>query len=230
MDTGNILIVGDSLSEEFDLTLLNMLQSCGRRIHCSGSAPDFKIIMARNDYLDVSGAQRGPYSKYQNPFYEQIVLQDLAIKTIVLNRGAHFEPSINYNASLELLFASLRRDRSDITVFFRNTPPGHPFCAVENKLPPLVKPRAENRTVNQRRAGDTNPYHWSEFIAQNKLAREITARHHVAYLDVAPATELRPDSHLSAQDCLHYCIPGPIDMWVELFIWAVHLRHEILIT
>ena len=227
-DTGNILIVGDSLSEEFDMTLLNSLQHCDRYIRCANKDPDFKVLMARNDYLEISGVQRGQHSKYQVPFYNEIILQDEYIKTIIFNRGAHFEPSIDYSTSLELLFSSLRRDRPDVNVYFRNTPPGHAFCATESKMPPLARPRSENRTMYQRRAGDTNPYHWSEFAAQNLLARKIAAKYRVAYLDVASATELRPDSHLSAQDCLHFCIPGPIDMWVELFVWAVHLRQRLV--
>ena len=227
-DTGDILIVGDSLSQEFDMTLLNALKNCNRYIQCAGEEPGFKVLMARNDYLEISGAQRGQHSKYQVPFYNEIILQDKSIKAIIFNRGAHFEPSVNYTSNLEFLFSSLQKDRPDINVYFRNTPPGHAFCATESKMPPLAKPRTENRTMYQRRAGDTNPYHWSEFVVQNLLAQEIAARYRVTYLDVASATELRPDSHLSAQDCLHYCIPGPIDMWVELFVWAVHLRERLV--
>jgi hypothetical protein len=36
---------------------------------------------------------------------------------------------------------------------------------------------------------------------------------HVLYLDVFTPTVLRADSHL---DMLHYCVPGPLDTWVEL--------------
>jgi hypothetical protein len=48
---------------------------------------------------------------------------------------------------------------------------------------------------------------------------------HVAPMDVAPATALRHDSHphfkykhRERQDCLHYCLPGPIDHWVAKLV------------
>lgn len=42
----------------------------------------------------------------------------------------------------------------------------------------------------------------------------------VLYMDVDAATALRGDGHIQKEDkswdCLHYCIPGPIDHWVNL--------------
>ena len=47
---------------------------------------------------------------------------------------------------------------------------------------------------------------------------------HVLYLNVASLSSLRSDSHCNVDDCLHYCVPGPIDAWVEMLhraLWAV---------
>jgi len=50
----------------------------------------------------------------------------------------------------------------------------------------------------------------------------VHGMHWVFVLDVVPATSLRADSHMSStNDCLHYCAPGPIDMWVELLYNAI---------
>jgi len=33
---------------------------------------------------------------------------------------------------------------------------------------------------------------------------------------------------MGGADCLHYCIPGPIDQWVEMFVWAVYLSRKLM--
>ena len=45
------------------------------------------------------------------------------------------------------------------------------------------------------------------------------------YLDVYYATSLRPGGHRPAMgaggkgtDCMHYCLPGPIDDWARLLM------------
>jgi len=74
-----------------------------------------------------------------------------------------------------------------------------------------------------------NMYNWNEFHANNNLVIQsfqeaAPDRFHV--LDVS-MFELRPDGHVSQvfhdsadpenkfrkEDCLHYCVPGPIDTW-----------------
>ncbi|CAN0531880.1 unnamed protein product, partial [Laminaria digitata] len=35
-------------------------------------------------------------------------------------------------------------------------------------------------------------------------------------LDAYTPTLLRPDLHHGDGDCLHYCVPGPVDHWVTL--------------
>ena len=38
--------------------------------------------------------------------------------------------------------------------------------------------------------------------------------HRFLYLDVFPSIKLRADQHPSDLDCLHYCLPGPLDSWI----------------
>jgi hypothetical protein len=229
MATGDILIVGDSISEEFDLTLLNTLQACTRKVTCPDGS-SFLVMKARNDYLDVTGGRRGPFQNYQSPFYQEILVKNPSIKTAIFNRGAHFENDTAYREGLESLFSAVRHDRPDVAVYFRNTPTGHPYCfdpPTKNTGAPLLKPGNDSTVLSLASWKDANPFHWSEFAGQNEIARELAAKYQVGYLDVASALELRPDSHCTKNDCLHYCIPGPIDVMVQMFLWAVHLRHEL---
>ena len=41
----------------------------------------------------------------------------------------------------------------------------------------------------------------------------------IIIIDIMPSTSRRPDSHcVSENDCVHYCIPGPIDNWTVLLL------------
>lgn len=37
------------------------------------------------------------------------------------------------------------------------------------------------------------------------------------FLDLAAAVSLRPEAHLRPNDCLHYCLPGPLDVIIQMF-------------
>lgn len=82
---------------------------------------------------------------------------------------------------------------------------GHPDCATHKG--PLHQPP---KVVS-------NVWNWANFPRQNQLAKSFVQGNGFIYLDVDAMLSLRPDGHLNAHDCLHYCIPGPLDVVVELF-------------
>eukprot|EP00966_Prymnesium_polylepis_P244815 5662770-Prymnesium_polylepis.1 len=78
-------------------------------------------------------------------------------------------------------------------------------------------------------------YGWGQFRGWNDMARLVAAAHGVPFLDVFPATRLRPGGHRVDRrfhrppyrhgkvDCAHYCTPGPINDWVAslLALWTL---------
>jgi len=63
-------------------------------------------------------------------------------------------------------------------------------------------------------------FHWDLIPGQNQLTLRHLLPPSVHLLDVAPATALRHDSHphfkykhRERQDCLHYCLPGPLNLF-----------------
>eukprot|EP00667_Euglena_gracilis_P012623 EG_transcript_12978 len=61
-------------------------------------------------------------------------------------------------------------------------------------------------------------WHWRDFPLQSQhLVRPLLHRGQL-YLDVLPLSQKRPDQHPGHGDCLHYCIPGPMDTWVLLLL------------
>ena len=60
-------------------------------------------------------------------------------------------------------------------------------------------------------------FHWDRFPNQNTVAKRIVEDSGAIFMDVSTITRNRPDGHpYMNRDCLHYCLPGPIDTWVQL--------------
>ena len=59
------------------------------------------------------------------------------------------------------------------------------------------------------------PYGWSFFEQSNKNIESLLNEFYpqVMYIDVTTSHNLRGDSYLGDGDCLHSCIPGPIDTY-----------------
>ena len=137
----------------------------------------------------------------------------------LLNKGAHYVGDAEYVRELRETLSWLRTHVPAAALFYRSTPPGHPDCVVS------TRPLTRDSTPAERAA---LPFHWGDFARQNDLARGVIAAEFpgVVFLDVAPATALRQDSHVGGHDCLHYCNPGPLDFWVTLWYNALALLDE----
>ena len=71
-------------------------------------------------------------------------------------------------------------------------------------------------------------YHWDRFPHQNGISKRIVDASGSIFVDVASITRNRPDSHVDqGKDCLHYCLPGPIDTWTQVLFNVFHriLQH-----
>lgn len=65
--------------------------------------------------------------------------------------------------------------------------------------------------------GSRSVWHWGDFQRQNLLAKRIVEEAGYIYMDVDSMISLRPDGHIGSQDCLHYCLPGPLDVVMHIF-------------
>lgn len=129
---------------------------------------------------------------------------------LILNRGAHFAPSPFILRELKATFRFLRFMYPNKLIIFRNTVPGHQNCSAYSE--PLTK---------QQELRDGTMYSWSKFREQNQLAKNLAELFGIVYMDVDAQTQFRADGHFGrnkkgTEDCLHYCMPGPIDTWVQL--------------
>ncbi len=105
-------------------------------------------------------------------------------------------------------FAYFKTHFPDVGIIYRNTPPGHKNCDMNGTNVPLTEPEPEAEL----------PFDWDKFRHQNELTHALIANHYpnIVYVDVYTPTVLRIDMRRAPEDCLHYCIPGPVDTWALL--------------
>lgn len=138
------------------------------------------------------------------------------VRTLILNRGAHFVDDDTLLRNLYDTLLAVTRARPEVVVVYRSTPYGHSDCGTHQHDKPL---KANEPIFTD---ASTVKYHWDSFSRQNAITRKLISSFFpsVFFFDIAGLTNLRIDSHYASYDCLHYCIPGPLDSWLELFIWG----------
>lgn len=140
------------------------------------------------------------------------LIRTWGMRAVVLNRGAHYTPTAEFEEQLELTMLVLRKRYPDLLIMYRATAPGHDKC--EGMEVPLESPQD----------GASLPYNWGEMHRQNLAAKRIVEKYGGVYIDIEPMTVLRGDGHRGhvrklrgwVHDCLHYCNPGPVDEWNRL--------------
>ena len=221
MGGGAVWVVGDSMNEAFWQSASAALGLCRSRnsVQCGGGER-VRLRYVRSDQLSLATkpyATRGVHNMRHVPWFQRFV-RDTSAHTLVVNRGAHYEPTPVLLEAVKAVLDAVTRDRPDVLLVVRDTPSGHPGCgkpAVRNG-PPVTSPLSY--------AG--MPYHWDEFPSQNEAVRGLVGGYvNAVFWDVSAVTSQRADSHLVGpkNDCLHYCAPGPVDTWVEQLgrlLWA----------
>ena len=145
---------------------------------------------------------------------------------IVFNRGAHYKDDKTVLSELNDTLVSARKWQANCeqqgrrcVLFWRSTYPGIPNCA---KIPgPL-----SNRSISEALVQNLEWYeevekrlrfHWWNFADQNKLVEELIQEHvehhqlQIKFIDFYEMAMMRPDNHIDKNDCLHWCLPGPMD-------------------
>ncbi|BGO95671.1 hypothetical protein NBRC10512_007368 [Rhodotorula toruloides] len=133
---------------------------------------------------------------------------------VVVNTGAHWgdhaPPTLaRYERMTKEIISFIDR-YPHITLIVRSSVPGHNDCSRYSA--PLIHDDPEMH----------NSYNWQGFDLYNDIWRKTLEQHpkHI-FLDVG-ATRLRPDGHrMPDKDCLHYCLPGPVDWWNRLLYHVI---------
>ena len=240
----NLLVLGDSINEVFTVSLVGALSVYGKKpAHdlvqastvpecvnlepgiCDATNPNFcahykikdesvcangtslNVIFLRHYYLHISSrldkAEYTPWSRMQGLLKWANV--------IVINRGAHLTRDEDYKAGIRAALRFIRIVVPSTLLIVRGTPHGHLNCS--NYKAPISQPLEQGSL----------PWGWKHFAYHSALAEEEAVGVGAVYLDVLPMSSLRPDGYrevnrLNATDCLHYCVPGPVDGWAQLLL------------
>lgn len=142
-----------------------------------------------------------------------------------------------YRKALQVVFDFINNSKHKSNVFFRTTTPDHfengewfsgGYC---NRTEPFLEGEIDLNLV------DTNMRNVETdvFENSNKIARKKEVR--LRLLDTTHLSLLRPDGHpgvyrtfhpfskgkngKTQNDCLHWCLPGPIDSWNDLLMYTL---------
>lgn len=179
--------------------------------HTLCSEPEVRLRYLRNDILSV--VRKNP--EVQNGHPQMRVVQWAWVTSnviskypiLVLNRGASYVDDDVFRTQLIETMRVIRSASMDHLIIYRSTPIGHPGC--NSATAPLTAKLTESELQDL-------PYRWGDFKRQNHIAKEIVQAAGGVFIDVAQMTDLRADGHIGGQDCMRYCIPGPLDAWADI--------------
>ena len=223
----SVLFVGDSTTAQQFISLVytaNWAEE-GRRIErklprnmnkpphtkidiCKGRS---KVAYIPNTFLrdDCTTISLGRFDRCY-PFWAHSSGYDV----VVFNRGAHYVEDRQLAAEMEEFAKQLvARRPARQQIFWRDTVAGHEGCA--DAVGPGRGPPPS--------AASAKVYSWDQFEGQNSLVRTILSSTGIRYINANEMSLQRRDRHAGMKldygngtvmmDCLHYCLPGPVDTW-----------------
>jgi len=194
-------------------------------IPCGDGVPSYTISFTKVLHLAPLSS-----SGDEHPWMSRLV--SLNVSLLLVNSGAHYLPTEPLLKNLNEFLQHVYRHLPDISIIYRNTPSGHPNCEnhvhdiplsplsplINNSVPVVIASQSNTNTNTYDNVTFHPEYKWEEILAQNTDVHSFLAQNYpqVLYLDVVTSTMLRHDSHPSGDDCLHYCLAGPVDSWLVL--------------
>lgn len=219
-----ILFIGDSITAVFYYTMLfstdssceyspnNVVANC----HI---CDDKKISFIFNAFLDTREDIPGnecPERSHDGmtkcgSFFKEETLKQYDI--LVINRGLHYTEPVEYYREMSETASKISTMMTDLhddpILIWRNSVPGHVGCEDKTFGEPISSiEEAEHGIISGGKI-----YNWYMIQYENILIEPVMRDNGFDILDVYSSTILRSDSHI---DCLHYCIPGPVDHWIRL--------------
>lgn len=203
-----VLFVGDSTHAQVYSTLTNMLHAANLPANTSCA---HQLMFGRCNLL-FFGLHGG------HSLIEWIKIAEKP-DILIINSGAHMHDlgdMMSVQENLKSHFAQMRAlygEDKNISVVWKTQSPGHVGCTLLPRQPQVV---VANGTLMQ----GTDQYDWLLHPTFDAIARNYSAIHGYRVMDFSPLYQ-RPDAHLTTywhSDCLHYCVPGPLDLFSQLFL------------
>lgn len=169
------------------------------------------------------------------------LIQRMDPDIVVVTTGAHY-PEVNlFESSMREVIGGIKRmekarveavavdetsptsephaPRKKIQFAWKSQNPGHPSC-MNKGYPDTNRAAAMEEVETVDPAADR--YFWRIYPQFDRIVQEMIRDSPIAYLDMSPLY-MRADSHQGAfdpaNDCLHFCLPGPVDLF------SIHMMH-----
>ncbi|KAL0083006.1 GDSL/SGNH-like acyl-esterase family found in Pmr5 and Cas1p-domain-containing protein [Phycomyces blakesleeanus] len=174
---------------------------------------DFKLIAPFEDEGDQMGRGHNYPWVHAIPYFDYVII----------NTGPHWHPNFKWgpNRSQDEMLAAFKEAMGIVfdhlkanvkphqTIWIRSTPYGHANCS-QYTVP---------QNIPFQPTGQPKEYEWHMFEAFDNVWKEWIKEENDSrfqFLDVS-LTNRRGDAHSRPdKDCLHTCIPGPVDDWNRL--------------
>lgn len=191
-----ILMLGDSTMHQTAASIMSRVTS------------DSPPMESCADQLSMGRFNKFGPEKGQVPAINHI--REVSPDIVILNTGAHFMTTPEFFEDLVHLEA-LQKEVHDtfhkkVTFVWKTMNPGHINCSSTSNGP-LVDHWSH-------RHDRSDLYNWFIFPKQDSYAKREIARMGMKLIDMSPLY-YRQDAH---SDCLHYCLPGPVDLFSVLLL------------
>ena len=167
------------------------------------------------------------WDKYEGKEQDRAALAELIEESdyLVLNWGVHYQTWSDMEKSTDDFVGVLEKHwilphKKPERLFWRSTNVAHANCSIAT-----AGPLQDADTVNKVGSVVHEQYNTQEILLQDEYIvkpRLLSRLPQTTLLRVEETTLKRPDGHRvegfqGQEDCLHYCEPGPVDHWAELF-------------
>ena len=223
-----MLIVGDSTMMQAGVTLVNMLVSS--RASCG-----YNVRMLRSDVL-YRPSMHKICSDYDRMFRD--VVEEVKPNISIFSTGAHLNDAGDVDAVLWGLrdFILEQTSVQNTSMIWKSQHPGHHDC--DNFTEPLGW---NDIQLNNGSTVSEDKYHWNTFRVMDEVVKEklyaqngtIFHKYYnrMKYMDLSMLF-LRADGHPGSFskffagdnfiDCLHFCMPGPLDLFPVLVLQMMY--------
>jgi len=195
-----LLILGDSTMEQSFVTLTSLLTAD----LAGGAACVKQVLYGWSSHLMTSTFPNNV------PDYLAQVSPDI----VVLAAGAHFQDHGDLKVVLDLLETELKPWYAKVPLFiWKSQNPPHVGCDWHHA------PLNEGHEYSPAELAEIKYNNWNLFPSFDAYARSRAVANGWRFLDMSPLY-LRPDGHSrgSKKDCLHFCLPGPLNLFAQLLL------------
>ena len=144
--------------------------------------------------------------------------------TLLFNTGSHYKSSEKLNASAALFLQWIAKHVPLMNVWYRTNVPGSIECEFKFKGEANNKLNSSSSSGSSDSDSSSGPttWNWDKFKKWDQIWKREAEKYFplIKVLDVRQMSMGRSDAHpglvFGKVDCLHMCLPGPVDEWNNL--------------